>query len=208
MKNYGGDSENKGICYLVAAGESVPLDFVPNDSDLVIAVDGGLKYLQRAKITPNIILGDFDSLGYIPDEPSTLRLDPVKDETDAFAAAAEGLKRGYRNFVIYCALGGRLSHTLANIHTLSYLHNNGAEAKIIGEGTELFIIGQSAQVAAGGYMSLIPIGGAAEVMIENCKYSGTFKLTTLDSLGVSNEPLEGAKVTVISGEALVIIERK
>ncbi len=198
----------EGICHIVCAGERAPLYIVRAPSDFLIAADAGLKYLREVGIEPDLILGDFDSLGYVPDEPSTLRLNPIKDETDAFAAAVEGLKRGYRNFLIYCALGGRLSHTLANIHTLSYLHNNGAEAKIIGEKTGLFIIRQSASIAAGEYMSLIPIGGAAEVIIENCKYSGTFKLTTRDSLGVSNEPLNGAKVTVISGEVLVITERK
>lgn len=198
----------KGICYLVCAGEPAALDFSPGSDDFVIAVDGGYAYLQKAGIAPQLAVGDFDSLGVVPEAGGVIRLDPVKDVTDTFAAAAEGLRRGYRDFRLYCALGGRLSHTLANIHTLAHLLRSGARAVIVGDGVEITVFDKEAHFAAGGYLSLFPLGGNATVEITGCKYDGTFTFTHADSLGVSNEPLDGATVKVIDGEVVAITEKK
>lgn len=197
-----------GICYLVCAGEEVPLDFVSKKDDFVIAVDGGFLALKRAGIEPHLALGDFDSLGYIPQGTDTVVFDSVKDETDTFAAAQEGLRRGYREFRIYCALGGRLSHTIANIQTLTYLRKQGVNAVIVGDRMRLCVLGTHTEFAAGGYLSLFPLGGEAEVRIGNCKYAGTFVLTPFDSLGASNEPTEGAFVDVLRGNVLAVTEEK
>ena len=34
--------------------------------DHIIAVDGGLRSLEEVGVKPNVALGDFDSLGYVP----------------------------------------------------------------------------------------------------------------------------------------------
>lgn len=195
------------ICYLVCAGESVPLGFSPAEEDFVIAVDGGAKYLEKSGIRTDLYLGDFDSLGFTPQSSNVIKLKAEKDETDTEAAAKEGLSRGYRSFRIYCVLGGRISHTLANLNTLLYLSRRGVNAKIIGKNSELFFLRDRAEFAEGGYLSLLPFCGNANVVIRNCKYSGNIHLTSEDGLGVSNEPLKGANVEIVSGEVLAIIER-
>lgn len=197
----------KGICYLVCAGDPAPLDFTPTADDLVVAVDGGYMHLQRAGLAPYLAVGDFDSLGGVPVIDNVLCLDPVKDVTDTFAAAEEGLRRGYRDFRLYCALGGRLSHTLANIHTLAHLMHHGAHAVIVGDGTEIRVFDKKADFAPGGYLSLFPLTDTATVRISGCKYDGTFTFTHADSLGVSNEPLDGATVKVLSGEVVAVAEK-
>ena len=53
-------------CYIIGAGEDFGLDFSPSDGDLIIAADGGLERLRAAGIKPDLIIGDFDSLGRIP----------------------------------------------------------------------------------------------------------------------------------------------
>ena len=198
----------KGICYLICAGEKAELSFTPCENDMVIAVDGGYKYLTEEGKTADIIIGDFDSLGNIPTTNNVIKLSPVKDVTDTFAGIDEGLKRGYKSFRLYCALGGRLSHTMANINALRYIKIHGGQAKIISDNATLEIIDDIAEFAEGGYLSLIPLTEKAEVEIKNCKYSGSFTFTCSDSLGVSNEPLAGASVKVLSGEVLSIIEEK
>lgn len=196
-----------GICYLVCAGDPVSLDFTPSAGDLVIAVDGGYGYLQLAGIAPNLCVGDFDSLGFAPTFGDTVKLEPVKDVTDTFAAVCEGLRRGYTEFRIYCALGGRLSHTIANIHTIAYLMRSGARGVLVGDGTEITVFDKFARFASGVYLSLFPLTDTATVQIIGCKYSGTFTLTHADSLGVSNEPSDGATVKVISGEVIAVTEK-
>ena len=60
---------------------------------------------------------------------------------DSLAAAREGLRRGYRHFVLYGAAGGsRLDHTLANLQTLLFLKRSGADAVMIDGGTQIRIL--------------------------------------------------------------------
>ena len=100
--------------------------------DYVLAADGGLRHVQALGITPDEILGDFDSLGYVPQEG---RVFPVeKDDTDAMLAVRRGLELGYRRFVIYGGLGGeRLDHTVANFQLLGFLASRGARGFLVGK---------------------------------------------------------------------------
>ena len=51
---------------------------------LVIAADGGLVHTNALGITPQIVLGDFDSLGYTPAGANVFPVE--KDDTDAMLA--------------------------------------------------------------------------------------------------------------------------
>ena len=100
--------------------------------DLLIAADGGLTSLQRIGLEPDVILGDFDSLGYIPVEerekdaylhkkttPEIVRLPVEKDDTDMAAACRLAWDRGCRNIRIYGGSGSRPDHFLANLQLLA-----------------------------------------------------------------------------------------
>lgn len=62
--------------------------------DKIIAVDGGLKRLRQAGIVPDLIAGDFDSLGFKPETGKLLCLPVEKDVTDSYAAACRRRTRG------------------------------------------------------------------------------------------------------------------
>ena len=67
-------------CYLVCAGEmKTPLNIEKKPFDKIIAVDGGLKKLRQAGIVPDLIAGDFDSLGFKPETGKLLCLPVEKD---------------------------------------------------------------------------------------------------------------------------------
>ena len=66
----------------------------------------------------DLIVGDFDSLCNIPANVNIYKLPKEKDETDLFVAIEEGMKKGYTEFHIYGALGGRIEHSIANIQIL------------------------------------------------------------------------------------------
>ena len=103
-----------GKCVIFCAAEFDDLIMPPEQEDFLIAADGGLKHLQKLGIQPDEILGDFDSLGYIPADS---RVFPVeKDDTDAMLAARRGLALGYREFLFYGSLDGpRLDHTVVSL---------------------------------------------------------------------------------------------
>ncbi len=197
---------SKGVCYIIGAGEKCKLSFVKNDGDFVVAADGGLAYCREAKIEPDTIIGDFDSFGSVPDGKEVIRLNPIKDVTDTFAAVEEGLKRGYEDFRFYCCTGGRLSHTVSNIATLRFLSSKGKTAKLVSDGMTAEICTSRAEIADCRYFSLFPCDESAEVEIKNAAYSGVFTLDCRSSLGVSNAPAGKAEVTVKRGEVLIITE--
>lgn len=100
--------------------------------DLLVAADGGLTSLQRIGLVPDVILGDFDSLGYIPGKereedadphkkttPEIVRLPVEKDDTDMAAACRLAWDRGCRNIRIYGGSGSRPDHFLANLQLLA-----------------------------------------------------------------------------------------
>ena len=98
----------------------------------MLCADSGLRLAASLGITPDLVLGDFDSLGEIPSDLPHIVAPVEKDDTDTLLAVRYALEKGYRNFRIYGAFGGRLDHTLANLQTLRFLHSQGAEGILIG----------------------------------------------------------------------------
>lgn len=96
----------KGICYIVGAGER-PASLDVAKEGYWIAADGGYAVLQAAGIKPDLVLGDFDSLGYVPRHPNLIRTPAEKDDTDTMLAIRQGLDLGFRRFVLYGCLGGQ-----------------------------------------------------------------------------------------------------
>ena len=53
-------------CYIVGAGDFTARGFAPGPDDLVLAADGGYRALYSLGYMPDLLLGDFDSLGDLP----------------------------------------------------------------------------------------------------------------------------------------------
>ena len=97
-----------------------------NENDVIIAADKGLETLKELNIMPDYIIGDFDSLGYIPDGNNIIKHPKIKDDTDTMLCIKTALNMGYNFFEIYGCIGGRLDHTIANIQSASFIaENNG-----------------------------------------------------------------------------------
>ena len=80
--------------------------------DAVIAVDGGFASLEAAGCVPDLALGDFDSLGFVPEGVPVKLFPAEKDASDMELALEEALTCGAGAVEVYGALGGRLDHTL------------------------------------------------------------------------------------------------
>ncbi len=197
------------ICYIVGAGECKKLDFTKKDGDIVIAADGGYKYLQQAGIKPDIVIGDFDSLGKAPEGEKIIRLKPEKDVTDTYAAVSEGIKCGYSRFNIYGASGGRIEHTLANIQLIASLAEKNMQASIFDGSTVITAITAKTlrfDSAYNGYISIFAHSDKCTgVCLRGLKYPlENAELNNLFPLGVSNEFL-GVEREIVIGNGTAII---
>lgn len=210
-------------CILVCAGDFTPVEIGRNEEDCLIAVDNGLTYLNRMGILPDLCVGDFDSL--LPETRSVLneiqRMDPErvvtlpvsKDDTDTLAAVRIGLKKGYRRFDIYGALGGeRFSHTMANLQVLKFIKNQGGQGYLMDAHQMLFLIRNETRefhLGFEGRFSVFAMDPEVKgVTLKGMKYELENGILSDDfPIGCSNE-ITGdrkASVTVLEGTALVVV---
>ena len=200
-------------CIIFCAAEFDELAAPIGKEDYILAADGGLRHLEKLGLKPNGIIGDFDSLGYVPEGAEVFPVE--KDDTDAMLAVKKGLELGFSEFYFYGSLDGpRLDHTVANFQTLQYLADRGAAAYLIGnnymvtvvkDGTITFPAGRN------GTVSVFCMGADAEgVSIEGLYYELTDgKLTAGFPLGVSNHFTEKeAVISVKQGSLLVMWDRE
>ncbi len=184
------------ICYIFGAA---PMDHAPKPprpGDFVIAADGGYVHLQRLGISPDLLLGDLDSLEEAncplpaPEIPLE-RWPKEKDDTDMQLGVEAGLRRGFRRFFLYGGTGGRIDHTLANLHTLAYLALHGGIGFLFGGGRTLCMAapgGICFDAEMQGILSIFAWGGSAQnVTLRGLKYPLENQSLHPDrALGVSN----------------------
>ena len=188
-------------CHIVGAA---PLDGRlphPGPGDYVIAADAGYTALEAAGIRPDLVLGDFDSLGHAPAHPNVLTHSPVKDDTDLILALRWALERGWKCFAIYGALGGkRLDMTVASFQTLRFLAERGAKATLFGAGWNVTLLQNGAlrfPAGAKGFLSIFVSGAAARgVTLRGLKY-------TLEDASLSCDYPMGVSNVFLGGDALV-----
>ena len=183
------------------------------DGDFILAADGGLRHVEKLNLTPHGILGDFDSLGYIPEGAQVFPVE--KDDTDAMLAARKGLELGYREFLFYGSLDGpRLDHTIANFQTLQFLADRGATGYLVGNDYIVTVIRNGSirfSREATGIFSLFCLGTDAKGVTERgLKYNlEDGILTSGFPLGVSNHFIgKEAEISVRDGSLLAMWDRR
>lgn len=196
-------------CHIVGAGECNELIIKKESGDLIIAADGGYAYLEKAGIKPDIAIGDFDSLNFSPVCEKVIKLNPIKDITDMYAAVNVGIEEGYSCFHLYGATGGRIDHTISNIQLIASLAQNKMKAFIHDGNTVITAICNDSlefSTENKGYISVFSHSEKCsgvylkglKYMLENAELTNTFPL------GVSNEFI-GEKSEIIIGNGTAIV---
>lgn len=200
-------------CVIFCAAEFSGLLNPIGPDDLVIAADGGLRHTQALGIRPDVILGDFDSLGYIPEEGQVFPVE--KDDTDSMLAIRLGLERGYTDFRIYGALDGpRLDHTMANFQTLAFLAARGARGWLIGRDYIVTVASRETLIfsdSARGILSCFCLGADIQnLTIQGLQYPlERGALSASFPLGVSNHFLgQEGRISLGDGLLLVLWDRE
>lgn len=198
----------KKVVFIISGGELGDPGFFREKSataGALICADSGARYLKDAGITPDLIVGDMDSLdpeteGHYRDTGCRInRCLPQKDETDTELALREAFAMGATEVWIWGAMGNRIDHTLANIALMMQGAERGVEVKLVDSWCEVFLIARRTVVegAPGQTVSLLPFGGEASgVTLTGFEYPLTkATLSVAHPLGISNR-LVGSRGTI------------
>jgi thiamine pyrophosphokinase len=189
-----------------------------NKSDLVIGADRGALWLLANRVTPQIALGDFDSvtrgeLARIKKRVERVLVFPKKkDVTDLELAIDLAISFRPKEVWIYGALGRRFDHAMAAVHLLLKLSSHNIYGEIVDNFNKMFVVRREASILKDTryrYISLIPLIPRVRVTLRGFAYDVTKREFPSDStLGVSNE-IRGpeARIEVHGGAVLVIQSR-
>lgn len=195
------------ICSIICGS---PECYLPEEPEgLIICADRGLDHALAAGLKPDIAVGDFDSAQQLPPNGTrVIRAEPEKDDTDTILACETAIAEGCDEIRLYCALGGRIDHTIANIQTLELLRKCGVNAVIISEKSRIYLVHEREAVipAFNGYVSVFSYGETCMLSEYGMKYELVrYRLDNAFPLGVSNEVAgEVGRIIVHGGTALVI----
>lgn len=177
-------------------------------NDYFVFCDSGLKHQEKLGVTPDFIVGDFDSIKKPETDENILVLPTVKDDTDTFAAVKLMLEKGYESFLLVGVIGQRFDHSLGNISILLYLKQNGAKGIVVDDYCEMSIIDKKEKVLKNScsYFSLISLTKSIDgVNIVGAKYP--LENATIENsyqFGISNEAINDTEISVEKGDALLI----
>lgn len=179
--------------------------------DFIVCADSGYSFAKKAGLTPNLIIGDFDSLKEeLPQNTEVVKLNTHKDDTDTEHCVMECIRRGYKDFLLLGSIGGRTDHTFANIATLAFLseynyngiaRNNGEEIRILKEGS------YEMNNKKGLIFSVFPYGcESVNVTYKGAEYMLNNKTLTYNvSRGISNFFVDDeAEITINRGRAILL----
>ncbi|MDF2550645.1 MAG: hypothetical protein K0S07_1712 [Chlamydiales bacterium] len=179
----------------------------------IVAVDGGLNHCQKMNITPDLLIGDLDSV-----EPQILAKYPHlttcrhpvdKDQTDLELAVQMLIDQGFQHIVIFAALGNRSDHTLNNLYLLKrHPHILSIES----EQESLRVITESLSLTGceGLELSLLPIGEPA-LGVTTTGLKWELKDASLDynRVSISNRCIANTiSIQVKSGNLLLSLQKK
>lgn len=200
-------------CYIFAGSPDAKCtDIIFDEDRYVICADGGYLLAKRLGITPDVIIGDFDTYTKKLPENSgieILKYPPEKDDTDTMLAVKLALNRGYKHIVICGAVGGRLDHTIANIQALYYILKHEAYGELVSDGNYVYMQGPGVRVynrMRGYYFSVFAYSGECSgLSLTGFKYplkNGTIKNSF--PIGISNEIIGKSGIVSLDKGVLLI----
>ena len=177
--------------------------------DYVICCDGGLRHSNALGVTPDLLVGDFDSYTKPETDIETIVLPREKDDTDSFFAAKEGARRGFKDFLLLGIFGGRLDHSMVNVSVMLWLFEKGCHVIATDDYSKMQIVGEKPVSIDSSYpyFSLLALEGVAKgVNITGAKFpltEGT--VTAAYQFATSNEVIPGETAMVSSKEGHLLL---
>ncbi len=194
---------------IFSGGEFKNIDILPYDK--LICADKGYSYAQKLGLTPDYIVGDFDSLDFVPSGAELFPCD--KDFSDTELATIKAISLGATEIDYYFCLGGRIDHELFNIGLLRLCNTHKIKGKIIDLNQVVYYItnnDKNAQFTAKTdcFVSIVPMTQKVEFTsstglkypLDNISVE-IGQTVTLSNVSISDQ----FSVSINFGEALVIV---
>lgn len=215
--------------FLIAGGE-MDVSFLKahlktaDTSDIIVAIDSGLHYLDTLGICPDMIVGDLDSVdhgivkGYMENKAIRLiRYNPVKDATDTELAIHLAIEEGCRSIDILGAFGGRLDHMLSNLYLCGI--SKTVSIALLNPHNKIYAMhrkpeGHRIERANrwGTYISFFPLfGPIIGLCLKGMKYplqNKNVDIKTEASLTTSNEIVEEFATIYFQNDSILVVESK
>jgi thiamine pyrophosphokinase len=193
--------------------------FLLQADDYIICADGGARHALELGLTPNLVIGDMDSIDKqqwqkLKNAGVPIELFPRdKNETDLELALDRAIELEPKVLIIIGALGGRLDQTFGNTALLSDARLSAVDVRLDDGVEEIFFCRDQEEVRgrSGDIVSLIPWGNPVQgVQTQGLKWS--LQRETLfpeKTRGISNEMTgEVVSIKIASGLLLVIHRRE
>ena len=193
------------------------------ESLALVAADKGMEWFMRNReFTPDLAVGDFDSLSeegeaYMESlkDLEIVRLKPEKDDSDTQSAVNFAIDRGAERITILGATGNRIDHLMANFGLLVHGRNRGADIILVDQWNYMKLIESHTVLKKeeqfGKYVSFFSLeGDLTGLTLRGFKYPlNKYHLKVSDSgLTVSNEIVdEEACVEFDAGSLLMLMTR-
>lgn len=186
------------------------INLLPND--YVIACDKGYEHAKNLNITPNLIVGDFDSYsGDLDINIEVIRSSSEKDDTDTLLAVKYALAKGFKDFILVGATKGRLDHQMANISTCAFIAAQGGLCQMVDDETIIYAIKDTKlklEKRSGYSVSVLSFTDISSgVTLNGLKYPlNNVIVSNLFPIGVSNEFVDDyATIEVKSGILIIVL---
>lgn len=186
-------------------------------SVLIVAADSGLRHARALGVTPDVIVGDFDSvtardLASYPSVPQ-VRYPVDKDQLDLEIAIDYALEQGARQLYLAGVLGGRLDQLLAALLIAAGLRERGVAVSLHGSYQDVYLLSEETitlALAPKTLFSVLSLQAESVLSIENARYPlKNARLQYGTGLGVSNRTTElPLMVDIKQGLIALIIERE
>ncbi|MDA0987230.1 MAG: thiamine diphosphokinase [Bacteroidetes bacterium] len=200
------------ICNGVAPNQKHLTNYA-NECDFIICADGGANIARKAKLKPNLIIGDLDSIEpetkkYFSRVPTLLLQDQYS--TDLEKALTYLVNRKFNSAIVVGATGKRLDHTMAN-YSIYSKYSKFISLLFIDEQATIHLVKNKIEliVERGQQISLSPLGKCTGVKTTGLQYP-LFGETLAIGLreGISNiATSKKISVTVAKGELLLFVLR-
>jgi thiamine pyrophosphokinase len=183
---------------------------VAKQCDIVVAADGGAETARRYGVTPDLIIGDFDSVSGTTRRYFThVQQQRVsrQDNTDLEKALDELLETGTTHVILLGVTGGRVDFTLGNFLSL-WNYDRRMSIRVAGDGWFAVPVRRSLRVTAPAstIVSLLPAGSCSGVTLRGFRYPLTEASLGPGQIAVSNVVRTSpATVRIRRGHLLAIV---